>query len=168
MRIGTRGPARGSVHRSELERAGGGRLGAEQRQHLHSRSPRWAIRRSDSPFFGTKFDTFELTAGWGFDSRNRSLFADRGARHRLGASYTLPGSDVEYFTVSYDYLQFIPISRHFTIMWNTELGYGDALGDTTSLPPFRNYFAGGPETVRGYRRAGWDRRTRSATRTAAT
>ena len=32
-----------------------------------------------------------------------------------------------------------------------ELGYGDALGDTTSLPPYRSFFAGGPESVRGYR-----------------
>jgi outer membrane protein insertion porin family len=102
-------------------------------------------------FFGTKFDTFELTMGWGYDSRNRSIFADRGARHRFGVSYTLPGSDVDFYTAHYDYLQFIPINRHFTVMWNTELGYGAALGDTTSLPPFRNYFAGGPETVRGYR-----------------
>ncbi len=102
-------------------------------------------------FFGTRFDTFELTMGWGFDSRNRSIFADRGARHRLGLSYTLPGSDVEFYTVNYDYLQFVPINRYFTIMWNTELGFGMELGETTSLPPFRNYFAGGPETVRGYR-----------------
>ena len=36
-------------------------------------------------------------------------------------------------------------------MLNTELGYGDALGDTTSLPPYRQFFAGGPESVRGYR-----------------
>jgi outer membrane protein insertion porin family len=102
-------------------------------------------------FFGTRFDTFELTMGWGFDSRNRAIFADRGARHRLGLSYTLPGSDVEYYTVNYDYLQFVPINRHFTIMWNTELGFGMDFGETTSLPPFRNFFAGGPETVRGFR-----------------
>jgi len=25
------------------------------------------------------------------------------------------------------------------------------IGDTTALPPFRNFFAGGPDTVRGYR-----------------
>ena len=31
-----------------------------------------------------------------------------------------------------------------------DLGYGAALGDTTALPPYRNYFAGGPDTVRGY------------------
>ncbi len=59
-------------------------------------------------YYGTKFDTFETSVGWSFDSRNRALFADRGARHRLGASYTLPGSDVEFYTLNYDYLQFMP------------------------------------------------------------
>jgi outer membrane protein insertion porin family len=29
-------------------------------------------------------------------------------------------------------------------MLNTEIGYGDSLGDTTSLPPYRRFFAGGP------------------------
>jgi outer membrane protein insertion porin family len=102
-------------------------------------------------YYGTKFDTFELSAGWSYDSRNRSLFADRGSRHRIGLSYTAPGSDVEFATFNYDYLQFIPLSKWFTIMANTELGYGKALGDTTSLPPYRNFFAGGPDSVRGYR-----------------
>ena len=102
-------------------------------------------------FYGTKFDTFELSMGWGFDSRNRALFADRGARHRFNIGYTLPGSDVEFFTINYDYLQFVPISRWFTLMANTEVGYGMDIGDTTSIPPYRQFFAGGPDSVRGYR-----------------
>jgi outer membrane protein insertion porin family len=102
-------------------------------------------------FFGTRFDTFELTAGWSFDSRNRAIFATRGARHRLNFSYTVPGSDVEFWTASYDYLQFVPIWRSFTLMLNTEIAYGEDIGDTTSIPPYRQYFAGGPDTVRGYR-----------------
>ncbi len=102
-------------------------------------------------YYGTKFNTFELSAGWAYDSRNRALFADRGSRHRIGLGYTVPGSNVEYATFSYDYLQFIPLSKWFTVMANTELGYGKALGDTTSLPPYRNFFGGGPDTVRGYR-----------------
>jgi outer membrane protein insertion porin family len=36
-------------------------------------------------------------------------------------------------------------------MINSEIGYGEALGDTTSIPPYRRFYAGGPETVRGYR-----------------
>jgi outer membrane protein insertion porin family len=102
-------------------------------------------------YYGTKFDTFETSVGWSFDSRNRAIFANRGARHRLGASYTVPGSDVEFYSVNYDYLQFVPLGKWLTFMFNSEIGYGKALGDTTSMPPYRQFFAGGPETVRGYR-----------------
>jgi outer membrane protein insertion porin family len=102
-------------------------------------------------FYGTKFDTFSLSLGWGFDSRNRGIFADRGARHRLNFSYTLPGSDVEFYTVNYDYLQFLPLSKWFTILNSFELGYGFDIGDTTSIPPYRRFFGGGPESVRGFR-----------------
>ena len=84
-------------------------------------------------YYGTKFDTFELSAGWSYDSRNRAIFADRGSRHRLSLGYTIPGSDVEYYSVNYDYLQFVPLGKWFTFMLNTELSYGDSLGDTTSL-----------------------------------
>jgi outer membrane protein insertion porin family len=99
----------------------------------------------------SKFDTYEAIVGWRYDSRNRAIFADRGMRHRFSVSYTMPGSDVEYWTTSYDYLQFIPIWRGFTLMFNAELAYGKALGDTTALPPYRQYFGGGPESVRGFR-----------------
>jgi len=102
-------------------------------------------------FYGTEFDTFSLTLGWGFDSRNRGIFADRGARHRLNLSYTLPGSDVEFYTVNYDYLQFLPLSKWFTVLNSFELGYGFDIGDTTSIPPYRRFFGGGPESVRGFR-----------------
>ena len=101
--------------------------------------------------YGSKFNTYELTLGWGYDSRNRAIFADRGMRHRVNFGYTLPGSEVEYWTASYDYLQFIPIWRGFTLMFNAEVAYGQALGDTTAMPPYRNFFAGGPDSVRGYR-----------------
>jgi outer membrane protein insertion porin family len=102
-------------------------------------------------YYGTKFDTFEYSLGWSYDSRNRALFADRGSRHRLSASYALPFSDIDFVSFNYDYLQFIPVSKWFTLMFNSEAGYGQALGDTTSMPPYRRFFAGGPETVRGYR-----------------
>jgi len=101
--------------------------------------------------YTTDFDTFELLAGWVYDSRNRALFADRGARHRLVANTTIPGSDVEYYTINYNYQQYWPLNRWATLLFNLDLGYGDALGDTTSLPPYKNYFGGGPDTVRGYK-----------------
>jgi outer membrane protein insertion porin family len=103
-------------------------------------------------FFGTKFNTLELTTGWSFDSRNRSLFADRGQRHSFAASYAVPGvSDVEYFVLNYEGLKYIPLFGRFTLALGAEVGYGMDIGDTTALPPFRQFFAGGPDTVRGYR-----------------
>lgn len=101
--------------------------------------------------YGTNFSSFDLVAGWMYDSRNRVLFADRGARHRLVFSTTVPGSDVEYYTVNYTGTQYFPVSRYFTLSVNLDLGYGDSFGDTTAIVPFKNFFAGGPDSVRGFR-----------------
>ncbi len=102
-------------------------------------------------YYGTKFDTFLLSAGWGYDSRNRGIFADRGSRHWLNFGYTVPGSDVEFWSASYDYLQFVPLGRWFTLMNNFEAGYAIDVGSTTAIPPYRNFFAGGAESVRGFK-----------------
>ena len=101
--------------------------------------------------YGTNFSSFDLVAGWVYDSRNRALFADRGARHRVILSSTVPGAEVEYYTINYSGAQYVPLGRWFTLAFNVDLGYGDSFGDTTAIVPFKNYFAGGPDTVRGFR-----------------
>lgn len=100
---------------------------------------------------GTKFNTFELIVGWVYDSRNRSLFADRGSRARLLLNVTVPGSDVEYYNLTYSYTRYVPMTRYFTWSFNADLRYGKSFGDTTAIPPYKNYFGGGPNTVRGFR-----------------
>jgi outer membrane protein insertion porin family len=100
--------------------------------------------------FQTEFNALDLNLGWSFDTRNRALFADRGMRHSVGLSATVPGSDVEFYYMNYRYVQYIPLTRYFTMSLNADIGYGEAFGDTTSLPPYKNFFAGGPNTVRGY------------------
>jgi outer membrane protein insertion porin family len=101
--------------------------------------------------FGSKFNSYELVAGWFYDSRNRAIFADRGKRHSLSLAVTAPGSEVDYYVFNYDYLQLIPVWKQFTVALTGELSYGDALGkQTTALPPYRQFFAGGPESIRGF------------------
>jgi outer membrane protein insertion porin family len=104
--------------------------------------------------FESDFRSYELLLGWSYDSRNRVIFADRGARHRLSLTYTGPGSEVEYYMARYDLLHYIPFVGRTFFEWNTELGYAEALGDTTEIPPFKRFFGGGPGTVRGFRE-GW-------------
>ncbi len=101
--------------------------------------------------FGSKFNSYELVGGWYYDSRNRAIFADRGMRHSLSLAVTAPNSEVDYYVFNYDYLQLLPIWRQWTAALSAEIAYGDALGDdTTSLPPYRQFFGGGPDSVRGF------------------
>jgi outer membrane protein insertion porin family len=102
-------------------------------------------------FFGTKFKSAELITGWSYDTRNRALFATRGTRNSLSLAYAVPGGEVEYWVANYEFLKYIPLGSRFALSFNAEIGYGEDIGDTTALPPFRNFFAGGPDSVRGYR-----------------
>ena len=81
---------------------------------------------------------------------NRAIFADRGARHQISLGYTLPFSGVNYFTANYSALQLVPLGKIFTIMFNGQVNYSQAAGNTTSVPPYLNAYAGGPTSVRGF------------------
>jgi len=102
-------------------------------------------------FFGTKFSAYELLLGWTYDSRNRALFATRGMRHQVFVSGAVPGSEVEYYTARYNFTYYWPLWRRFILRYNLESGIGEALGDTTALPPYKQFFGGGPQSVRGFR-----------------
>jgi outer membrane protein insertion porin family len=101
--------------------------------------------------FGTEFDTFELIAGWTYDSRNRSLFANRGMRQQLFLSMAVPGSDVEYYQARYSFTKYFPITNKWVLRFNSELGIGEGIGDTTALPPYKQFYGGGPQSVRGFK-----------------
>ncbi len=103
--------------------------------------------------FGSKFDTFSLKAGWLRSTLNRGIFATRGSRQSLQLEVTVPGSDLEYYTVQYDGQVFKPINDDFTLRFRTSLGYGDGYGDMDRLPFFKNYYAGGYGSIRGFDRS---------------
>jgi outer membrane protein insertion porin family len=102
-------------------------------------------------FFGSEFNTVELIAGWTFDSRNRALFANRGTRQQLFLSMAVPGSDVEYYQARYSFTKYFPITRKWTLRFNSELGIGEGIGDTTALPPYKQFYGGGPQSVCGFK-----------------
>ena len=103
-------------------------------------------------FFGTEFDTFELIVGWTFDSRNRAIFANRGTRQQIFLSYAIPGSDVQFYQARYSFTKYVPLwSNKWTLRVNSELGIGEALGETTALPPYKQFYGGGPQSVRGFK-----------------
>ena len=103
--------------------------------------------------YGTKFTTVQLSTGWSFDTRNRTLFPTSGARHSLSLQQTVPGTDVQYGLASYELQQFfhLPYLGRYPISISARLAQAFAEGKTTSPPPYANFYLGGPDSVRGFR-----------------
>jgi len=122
----------------------------------------WVLQNGDSfrqdsgrgfDILGTEFDNLDVIAGWTYDSRNRALFSTRGTRQQLFLTMSTPASDVQYYTARYNLTKYMPITNKWIIRINSELAIGEGIGDTTALPPFRQFFGGGPNNIRGYREA---------------
>jgi outer membrane protein insertion porin family len=107
---------------------------------------------NDYELYGTNFNNVLFVAGWGIDSRNRSLFADRGNRTAINGRITAPGGGVQYYMANFTFQQYVPIwPDHLTLSFFDDVDYGGALGKTTAIPPFQQLFGGGPDSVRGFR-----------------
>ena len=100
---------------------------------------------------GDSFLDFKIGTSWTRDSRDSSLMPTKGGRQSLTASITLPGSDLEYYKIAYKHKRYFPLNNTFTLALNGDLAYGDVYGDTSRLPLWENYFAGGIKTVRGFK-----------------
>jgi len=63
----------------------------------------------------------------------------------------VPGSDVEYYQARYNFTKYIPLFRGFVGRINAELGITEGLNETTATPPYKQFYGGGPTSVRGFR-----------------
>lgn len=99
--------------------------------------------------FGAKNATILGTIGWSRDGRDSLIYPTQGRLNRANAEIALPGGDLRYYRLTYQHQWYYPLTRHYTMMLNGELGYGDGIGDKP-LPFYKNYFAGGVNSVRGY------------------
>jgi outer membrane protein insertion porin family len=122
-----------------------------QNGHPYSRVGHDDSSNNEFLFYGTDFKDVQLVAGWNFDTRNRTLFADRGSQLSMSISSTTPGADVEYYIANAAFLHYFPISHGFTFVASAGVDYGEPFGHTTAIPPYRQFFGGGPDNVRGYR-----------------
>ena len=100
---------------------------------------------------GEDFLDFNLSASWRHDSRDSAIFPTRGVSQRVVADLTIPGSDLQFYRLSYNYRQYIPLYKDYTFSFRGDVGYADGYGKTEELPFFENFFAGGEKTVRGFK-----------------
>lgn len=100
---------------------------------------------------GAEFTDYSLRTGITRDTRNRTFFASRGMLNRFNIDVTVPGSGIEFYNLFYQHQQYIPLFYKFFVEFDGTIGYVDTYGDSSTVPPYENYFAGGPRTVRGYK-----------------
>ena len=99
--------------------------------------------------FGDSPKAVAATIGWSRDSRDNALAPTRGTYQRLSGEVTLPVMDLRYYRASYQLQHYWPVTRDLTLAFNGEVGYGDSWGGK-EYPFFKNFYAGGIGSVRGY------------------
>jgi len=99
---------------------------------------------------GNQYVNWSLTGSWIQSTLNRGQLATRGASQSVSLEIAVPLSDLEFYKLSYRGEVYFPLFSDFTLHLRGELGYGDGYGDTSELPFYEHFFAGGFGSVRGY------------------
>ncbi|MGH8718449.1 MAG: BamA/TamA family outer membrane protein, partial [Burkholderiales bacterium] len=99
--------------------------------------------------FGPNNSAILGTVGFTRDRRNSLIYPTEGTLLRLSGEVGLPVADLRYYKLSYQQQYYQPLTRDLVLFLNGEIGIGDGYGDKP-LPFFKNFFAGGTNSVRGY------------------
>lgn len=100
---------------------------------------------------GTHFQQLDLIAGITRDSRDKAIFPTRGMMQSLGFNGYFPiNKSLSYYTLAYDAKWYYPLSDKFITTAHGDLGYGNSFNGISNYPFFKNYYAGGIGSVRGF------------------
>jgi len=98
--------------------------------------------------FGAQSSSVPLTVGWSRDERDSALVPTRGRFQRLYGDWGIAG-DAKFLRSNYQFQQYIPLNKQFTIALNSEVGWGKGLGGQP-FPVFKSFYSGGLGSVRGF------------------
>ena len=99
--------------------------------------------------FGRVSNNIPLTVGWSRDARDSALVPSRGYFTQANAEYGTPVGATQYYKADVQAQYYYSFARGFVLGLNFQGGYGNGLGGKP-FPIFKNYFAGGIGSVRGY------------------
>ncbi|HNA28756.1 MAG TPA: outer membrane protein assembly factor BamA [Thiobacillaceae bacterium] len=94
-------------------------------------------------------NTLRLEAGWARDTRDSLLYPTKGVYQRAYMEAGTPLGDLKYYKLNYQYQWLKPLSKNVSLLLNGEVGIGGGYSGG-ALPLFRNFFAGGIGSVRGF------------------
>ncbi|WP_019141070.1 outer membrane protein assembly factor BamA [Noviherbaspirillum massiliense] len=91
---------------------------------------------------------FPFTIAWQRDSRDSALVPTRGRYQRANLEVA-PVGTLKYYRTMYQHQYFKPLFRDVILALNGEIDYGKGFGGKP-YPIFKNFYAGGIGSVRGY------------------
>jgi len=100
--------------------------------------------------FGNDYTYVSGSLGWSRDRRDSAIQPTRGTTAKAGVE--LAAGDLEYYRLALSYQWYWPVTQTVTLMLGGEFGYADGIGNKP-LPFFKNFYAGGPSSVRGFKPA---------------
>ncbi|ABM32415.1 outer membrane protein assembly factor BamA [Paracidovorax citrulli] len=98
--------------------------------------------------YGSSSTAIPLTVGWSRDDRDSALAPNSGRYQRLNSDWSVAG-DARYVRANYQFQQYVPLNKKFTLAFNSELGWGKGLNGRP-YPVFKNFYSGGLGSVRGF------------------
>lgn len=101
---------------------------------------------------GDEYLNWRLTAGWSDNRLNRGFFPTRGRSQGATLEVSIPGSDLEYYRAQYNNRFYWPLNNDETWVASvrSRVGYADSYGSQSDYPFFKNFYAGGLTTIRGF------------------
>ncbi len=99
---------------------------------------------------GDEYNNVIGTAAYIHDTRNRSIFPDKGSRHVISLELAVPGSDLEYYKTNYRAEHYWSVTDRSTFLFKYNIAFGKGIGDLDELPFFEKFIAGGIRSLRGF------------------
>jgi len=100
---------------------------------------------------GPENNLLRMNLSWSQDTLNDYRFPTKGTLYKVSAEGGIPGGNLTYVKGSVDGSIYFPFSEKSTLRVRAMVGYASAYADTTEVPFFKNFFAGGASSVRGFR-----------------
>ncbi len=99
--------------------------------------------------FGSHSNTIRGSLGFGRDTRDSIYFPSRGYVLEAGAEIGLPGGDIKYYRIQTKAQWLKPVWGPIVLSANAEFGIANGYSGKP-LPFFKNFYAGGVDSVRGF------------------